>query len=234
MRRLRRLILIEPPSRFTANVKQPPFVPRGSIYRYSSDKRDRESRNGYIQAAFVVFEAQKWSPDSRLTVDLICELQRLAVNQIYRCGGHLRDGPVVISGVAHQPPEHTVVPELVDSMCLYVTENWGKPAIHLASYLMWRMNWIHPFFGGNGRTARAVSYLILCARLGFVLPGTPTIPELIVKDRTPYFRALRKADEAAKASIVDVSEMEDLMDNLLAEQLVSIHEMATGKPAVDS
>jgi hypothetical protein len=44
---------------------------------------------------------------------------------------------------------------------------------------MWSMNWIHPFFGGNGRTARALSYLVLSVKLGFVRPGTKTIPELI-------------------------------------------------------
>ena len=210
---------------------QPLFVPRGPAYRDSADKRGLESRNGYIQAEFVVFEAKQWSLESRLTPDLICELQRLAVNQIYRCAGCFRNGPVSISGVAHVPPDHALVPREVDAMCGYVHTNWDRPAIHLASYLMWRMNWIHPFFGGNGRTARAVSYLILCARLGFVLPGTSTIPELIVKDRTPYYQALLKADEAQAAGTIDVSDMEDLMGRLLAAQLVSIHEMATGKPA---
>jgi hypothetical protein len=32
-------------------------------------------------------------------------------------------------------------------------------AIHLAAYLMWRLNWIHPFADGNGRTARMTSYV---------------------------------------------------------------------------
>lgn len=96
---------------------------------------------------------------------------------------------------------------------------------------MWRVNWIHPFFGGNGRTARAVSYLVLCARLGFVLPGNPTVPELIVQDRAPYYEALRQADEADKQGRLDVSAMEELMDNLLARQLITIHEQATGRLA---
>jgi Fic family protein len=116
-------------------------------------------------------------------------------------------------------------------MCEYVHENWNKTPVHLASYLMWRMNWIHPFYGGNGRTARAVSYLILCARLGFVLPGTTTIPELIVNNRAPYYSALRKADEAYAEGRLDVSEMEELMDSLLAAQLVRVHEQATGRSA---
>jgi hypothetical protein len=28
----------------------------------------------------------------------------------------------------------------------------------LAAYGLWRLNWIHPFVEGNGRTARAVCY----------------------------------------------------------------------------
>jgi Fic family protein len=114
-------------------------------------------------------------------------------------------------------------------MCDFVNRNWEKPAIHLASYLMWRINWIHPFFGGNGRTARATSYLVLCARLGFILPGTKTIPDLIVADRDPYYEALRLADQAWQAGNLDVSKMEGLMSALLAQQLVAIHKQATGK-----
>lgn len=156
-------------------------------------------------------------------------LQELAVNQIYRCAGHFRDGPVSIQGVEHQPPSHTEVPQLVQELCGYVSDNWSKPPVHLASFLMWRINWIHPFFGGNGRTARAASYLILCARLGFVLPGTRTIPELIIESREPYYDALREADSAWQQGTLNLSAMEDLMSTLLAQQLLDVHNLATGR-----
>lgn len=159
--------------------------------------------------------------------DLLRELQRLAVNQIYTCAGNFRDGPVRIQGVRHEPPPHDQVPGLVEEMCAYVNA-WDKSAIHLASYLMWRINWIHPFFGGNGRTARATAYLIMCARLGFVLPGVKTIPDLIVADRDPYYHALQQADESWEKRALDLSEMESLMSSLLAKQLVAIHRQATG------
>jgi Fic family protein len=126
------------------------------------------------------------------------------------------------------PPPQDQVPELVDGMCQYVNEKWDAPPVHIASYLMWRMNWIHPFYGGNGRTARAISYLALCARLGFVLPGSKSIPELILEDRPPYYSALRSADSAWINGIVDVSEMETMLSRLLSAQLVQIHEQATG------
>jgi Fic family protein len=114
-------------------------------------------------------------------------------------------------------------------MCRYVNENWGMTAAHLSAYVMWRLNWIHPFFGGNGRTSRAVSYLVLCARLGFRLPGTRTIPDLIVERRAEYVNALQHADVQWEAGKLNLSVMEELMSSLLAEQLVEIHKMATGK-----
>ncbi len=114
-------------------------------------------------------------------------------------------------------------------MCNYVQAHWDTTPVHLAAYLMWRINWIHPFFGGNGRTARAVSYLILCARLGFRLPGTKTIPDLIVENRGPYYGALRAADTAWEKDILDIADMEKLMGDLLATQLVDVLDMATGQ-----
>ncbi len=73
---------------------------------------------------------------------------------------------------------------------------------------------------------------MLCAGLGFVLPGRTTIPELITTDREPYYDALRKADRAWMNGKLDVGAMEELMGDLLAKQLVRVHEQATGKPAL--
>ena len=200
------------------------------LYRTPEEKRHLESRNGAIQFLAVLHYADEWKPEkSELNPDLIRELHRLAVNQIYTCAGRFRDGPVKIAGVLHEPPDHAQVSVLVEEMCAYVSLNWGRTPIHLASFVMWRMNWIHPFFGGNGRTARAASYLVLCARLGFRLPGTPTIPEQIVAQRNPYYHALQAADAAWQMGIVNLTEMESLMESLLASQLLSIHKQATGK-----
>ena len=108
-------------------------------------------------------------------------------------------------------------------MCEYVNDNQGKSALHWSAYVMWRLNWIHPFAGGNGRTSRAVSYLVLCARLGYKLVGTDTIPEQIVANRQPYYAALDAADAVwAEQRTVDVSKMEALLGNMLARQLSSV------------
>lgn len=103
-----------------------------------------------------------------------------------------------------------------------------RPALHLASYLMWRLNWIHPFADGNGRTSRILSYVVLCIKSGTIFGGTPTIPDQIVEDRAPYFEALDAADAAEKAGEVDVSRMEELLEALLARQLTKAFEQAGG------
>lgn len=87
-----------------------------------------------------------------------------------------------------------------------MNDKWTvKSPIHLAAYVMWRLNWIHPFTDGNGRTSRALSYLVLCIRLKMLLPGRTTIPEQIEKDRTPYYKALEAADEAWAGDRIDLA-----------------------------
>jgi hypothetical protein len=126
-----------------------------------------------------------------------------------------------------------MVPELVEDMCDYVNDHWSEATpVHLAAYIMWRLNWIHPFSDGNGRTSRMLSYIVLCAKLDSVLPGHPTIPEQIVSNRDPYFAALDAADAALKErDVIDVSKMEELLSGMLAEQLKNAYEMASGQTA---
>lgn len=94
----------------------------------------------------------------RLRPSHICDLNRLAVEGLIGDAGRFRGGGIMIGGSAHEPVEAADVPGLVDELCEYVNDNWGtKTPIHLAAYVMWRLNWIHPFDDGNGRTTRCVS-----------------------------------------------------------------------------
>jgi Fic family protein len=118
----------------------------------------------------------------------ILQLHKAALDGLHRLAGTFRNTPVKIGGSAHQPPDAPFVADEVQLMCEYVNEMWAeKSAVHLAAYVLWKMNWIHPFADGNGRTARAVSYVILSIKLDSILPGTPTIPEQIAADKSPYY-----------------------------------------------
>jgi Fic family protein len=132
----------------------------------------------------------------------------------------------------HQPPEAAFVADEVQLLCEYINNNWKtKSAVHLAAYVLWKMNWIHPFADGNGRTARAVSYVVLSVKLDSILPGTPTIPEQIAADKSPYYRALEVADRAWADDKVDVSELEVVIESMLARQLINAAKEASGESA---
>jgi hypothetical protein len=69
---------------------------------------------------------------------------------------------------------------------------------------------------------------LLCLRLGYRLPGKKTVPDQIARDKNPYYKALEAADEAWEAERLDLSALEKLLADLLAEQLASVHDQATG------
>lgn len=196
-------------------------------------KAEAEAANGLRQYDFAV-EAVLTAIDRssfRLRASLILSFQREALNGISAYAGNYRPGDVKIQHSRHEPPGAHLVPELVEDMCDYVNEHWAEASpIHLAAYVMWRLNWIHPFADGNGRTSRILSFYVLFSKLGALLPGTPTLPDLIIDHRNSYEEALDAADAALKDSgTIDVSKMETLIEGLLAKQLAHVYEMAAGK-----
>jgi Fic family protein len=157
------------------------------------------------------------------------QLHQAALNGLHRLAGTFRNTPVKIHGSLHQPPEPAFVADEVQGMCEYVNDNWDKSAVHLAAYVLWKMNWIHPFADGNGRTARAASYVVMSIKLDSLLPGTPTIPEQIASDKKPYYDALEEADKAWASGRIDVSALESLLSDMLAQQLLNAAKEAAGE-----
>ena len=158
----------------------------------------------------------------------VLTLNRVVLEGVSRWGGTFRTMPIRITKSTHVPPEPTEVPAQVEDFCEYLNSNFRmKSALHLAAYALWRINWIHPFVDGNGRTARIVAYIILSAKLGYKIPGTRSIPEQIADNKKPYYLALENADEAFRRGAVDVSETEKLLGKHLAAQLLSVHNEAS-------
>jgi len=196
------------------------------------EKAAAEARNGFRQydAAISAIHTALDRGSFKLRPSLILGLQREALAGISSYAGNYRPGGVAIEGSKHEPVGAHSVPELVEDICDYVNDHWNDSTpIHLASYVMWRLNWIHPFADGNGRTSRIVSYAVLSIRAGSILPGTPTIPDQIVDNRKPYFDALDAADLAFREGKIDVTKMEELLGALLARQLAQFYQAAGGK-----
>lgn len=160
----------------------------------------------------------------KLRPSTLLDLNRCAIDGLTAYAGVWRPAGIAIGESKHTPPGGHLVPELIEEMCDYVNDNWDKTsAVHLSALVMWRLNWIHPFTDGNGRTSRAASYVVLCAKAGSLLPGSETIPEQIVANRRPYYEALEAADAVydseKKFSRKTVEKMENLLGAMLAKQL---------------
>jgi Fic family protein len=192
------------------------------------ERTHRETRNGLLQAEEVLNWVETFADGQRpfrLRPSMILSLHRIAMEGVKALAGTFRTTPVTIHGSKHQPPLPHLVPELVEDMCEEINQKWltDTSAIELGAYVLWRMNWIHPFVDGNGRTARAVSYLVLCVRLGYRLPGKKTIPEHIATDKKPYYSALESADAG------DLVPLSNYLAELLAQQLLEVYDSATGQ-----
>jgi Fic family protein len=193
-----------------------------------------EARNGLKQfdlALRIIEDALQKGDAFKIRPSMILALHREALDGLSGRAGTWRPSGVRIEKSQHQPVGAHQVPEYIEKLCDYLNENWHEhSAIHLSAYSMWRLNWIHPFTDGNGRTSRIFSYIVLSVKLNIILRGTNTIPDQIVDNRVPYFDALEAADKAYQEKRIDVSEMELLLSRLLAKQLLDLFERANNAP----
>lgn len=146
-------------------------------------------------------------------------LNAAAVANIAQFGGRFREQPIYVGN--HIPPHFDSVPHLIDQFLSVVHENWevmNHPTL-LPAYALWRLNWIHPFIEGNGRTARAACYYLICLRNGGLLPGKKTVPERIRENRGPYYDALRDADAHRADGQFNVDKLASYLEGLLKAQL---------------
>lgn len=198
-------------------------MPRDALICDPSEKALREADNGLSQIDFIADLVNERGV-TELRESHVLELHSLAIQGVYPCGGRYRSATmeVKIQGSEHTVPEQWRVPSLVRDMVEWNNaEQHSKPPLERAAWVLWRFNWIHPFAGGNGRTARALSYLIVCMGNGATLPGVPSMPRLIYENRAAYVAALQAADAEERAGKVTLREMTAFLKDMLTKQLAN-------------
>lgn len=153
-----------------------------------------------------------------LSVEIIKSLNYHALSCLHSNAGQLR--PCLVTVGEYQPPPHWEVPARMEMFVDEVNRHWeAADPVYLAAFVLWKLNAIHPFINGNGRTARVTAYLVLCLKAGQWLPGDTLLPELIRQNRDEYVQALKSADASRLAGQLDLSELHTLLTRLLSEQL---------------
>jgi Fic family protein len=138
----------------------------------------------------ILFVEELAKPRYSLCERDILKVHSLVVENIEsEFAGRFRNGQVRILGENFIPPNFVKIPSLVKELVSYVNHNPDKlDSVELVAKFHHRFVWIHPFFDGNGRTARLLMNLIL---MKFGYP-----PAIILKNnRKQYYRSLNLANK---------------------------------------
>lgn len=155
-----------------------------------------------------------------ISTAIIKALNAHAISCLHVNAGEYRPCEVRVGD--YLPPEHYRVPELMNAFVNDVNRGWASDALGLATFVLWRLNYIHPFINGNGRTARALCYYVICVRSGGLLRGSPVLPELIRRNRKEYVSLLKEADARYRQENQDfLQPLHEFIMRLVKEQLQS-------------
>lgn len=165
-------------------------------------ERDVAEVRGYWVALLRV---EEWATDKRaLSEELIRRIHALVTKGTGSDGGGkakpaptpYRDGQNVIrdsatGAIVYLPPEAKDVPALMAAMVGWAqeAEREGLPVPIIAGLVHYQFVTIHPYYDGNGRTARLLATFIL-QRGGYGLNGLISLEELHSQDLEGYYRAL--------------------------------------------
>ncbi|HOB93805.1 MAG TPA: Fic family protein [Aquabacterium sp.] len=188
-----------------------------------------EAANGARQYDFLrtLVEACLATGKPFLSAHIIKALNFQAITCLHTNAGEYRPCQVHVGNPAdpatlYVPPADYLVDSYMDDFVNTTNREWEKAdPLTLGAFVLWRLNHIHPFINGNGRSARAASYFVICLKLQGWLPGTTILPELLRQNRTEYVAVLKAADASYNAGSLDLAPLRNLIERLLIQQVSS-------------
>jgi Fic family protein len=157
-------------------------------------KRDEQEVKGYY-AALAQLE-QYASQKHLITEKIIQTFHALVVSDgrtrvtptPYRNGQNvIKDGST--GTIVYMPPEFKDVPDLMRNLVNWIQKSDALPCPVIAAIAHYQFATIHPYYDGNGRTARLLTTLILHLG-GYDLKGLYSLEEYYAKNLFAYYRAI--------------------------------------------
>jgi Fic family protein len=156
--------------------------------------RDEYEVKGYYAA---LTQVEKWAEQSiTITEKHVQKLHALVMSHghkkiiptEYRDGQNvIRDG--VTRAIVYLPPQAEDVPGLMAAMISWLDEQHELPCPVIAAIIHYQFATIHPYYDGNGRTARLLTTLILhCG--GYDLKGLYSLEEYYAQNLAGYYQAI--------------------------------------------
>jgi Fic family protein len=161
---------------------------------FSGRERDEHEVKGYYAA---LAQLEQYAAQGVLVTEKIIQTLHALVMSDGRT--HVkptayRDGQNIIkdSGtgtIVYMPPESKDVVGLMRHLVCWIKENEQLPCPIIAGIAHYQFATIHPYYDGNGRTARLLTTLILHLG-GYDLKGLYSLEEYYAKNLLAYYRAI--------------------------------------------
>ncbi|HEY0702159.1 MAG TPA: Fic family protein [Candidatus Acidoferrales bacterium] len=168
------------------------------------------------QAAVVDFLADFVKTGrKRITESDLLAIHFLTIRNIYPCAGKYRTAlnQIEITDSTHTPSAPSqVILDTRDMLDWLERAGREQSPVHRATYLLWKTNAIHPFSGGNGRTARALAYLLILIEIAPIFAGE-SLPSKLRARKADYIAGLKAADRGS------LFLLESLVQDCLREQI---------------
>ncbi len=165
---------------------------------FSGRERDEHEVKGYYAA---LTQLEKWvAQGAGVTERKIQTLHALVMGggrtkimpTKYREGQNvIRDGRT--KTIVYMPPEAKEVSLLMQAMVRWINKNNTLPCPLVAGMAHYQFATIHPYYDGNGRTARLLTTLILHLG-GYDLKGLYSLEEYYARDLGAYYAAISVGD----------------------------------------
>jgi len=182
------------------------------------EKANLEIRNQVVVAEYLADFVKKGR--TRITEGDVLQIHALTIDGIYPCAGNYRDALTLIeiTDTDHKPAHASQVRLEMNDMLENLYSGGSKSALEKASYVLWKINHIHPFNGGNGRVARAVAYLVMVTEVAPIFAGEP-LPAKLKKRKVEYVAGLKAADKG------NLGPLQSLVLECFKEQIAEISSM---------
>lgn len=161
--------------------------------RDPKNKSEQMVRNNYDALTYVLEHLEE-----SITEEMILKIAKIVTrsaaevqvtgyrtNQVYVSG---QNGPV------YTPPEASKVPGMMRMLIDFIQNNELHPVLK-ACIAHFYFVYIHPFGDGNGRTARALSLMMLL-QSGYDFFRYFSISDIVAKERSKYYHAMHNVENS--------------------------------------
>ena len=157
------------------------------------NKSEQMVKNNYDALTYVLEHLE--DEISEETILQIAQIVTRSAAEVQVTG--YRDGAVYVTGregVVYTPPQADAVPEMMRSLVTFIQKSELHPLLK-ACIAHFYFVYIHPFGDGNGRTARALSYMMLL-QLGYDFFRYFSISGIVAEERGKYYRSMRNVEDS--------------------------------------